>query len=152
MKRDVVEFMSDKMSVENVATYHKVAKTFGMPSFSKATLRCMERFFVAVAGSQNFLHLDFALLSAILSSSKLNVTSEMEVLRVADHWVSFGGAERCKYSTRLLLKVRLPLLSNPELDQFLNESLAFRRCETCCSLIDDVLKGKIRNKEIEPRR
>ena len=151
VKREVVERMSDKVTVENVATYHQMATTFNMPSFSKATFRCIERFFASVAKTENFPHLSFACVSQILSSSKLNVTSEMEVLRAADRWLSFGAAQRRAFSTDLLVKIRFSLLSNRELDQFLNESLAFQRRETCSSLIDDVLKGKTRNKVVEPR-
>ena len=143
--------MSHKVTVENVATYHQVAKIFNMPAFSKATFRCIERFFDTVAKNHNFLHLDLACVSQILSSLKLNVTSELEVLRAADRWLSFKAALRRAFATDLLVKVRLPLLSNRELDKFLNDSFAFRKCEKCTSLIDDVSKRKNRDKVTEPR-
>ena len=120
--------MSDKVTVKNVSTYHQVATIFNMPSFSKATFRCIERFFASVAETENFPHLSFARVSQILSSSKLNVTSEMEVLRAADRWLSFGAAQRRAFSTDLLVKIRLPLLSNRGLEKFLNGSSAFQGC------------------------
>ena len=64
-----------------------------------------------VVETKNFLHLDFNLIAKILSSSELNIHSEVEVFNAAISWLNRNSEERSKYSKQLLLKVRFHLLS-----------------------------------------
>ena len=47
-----------------------------------------ERCFLMVAETKNFLELEFALVKKILQSSKLHITSELEVFYAANDWIS----------------------------------------------------------------
>ena len=64
--------------------------------------------------SNSFLKLDFKSVSRILSSSELNIDSEMEVFNVIVSWLGHNK-ERSKYAKGIFLKVRLSLLSDPAL-------------------------------------
>ena len=65
--------------------------------------------------STSFLELDFKHISKILSSSELNIDSEMEVFNAIVSWLGHNK-ERSKYAKGLFLKVRLLLLSDPALE------------------------------------
>ena len=65
-----------------------------------------------VGDTQNFLELDYFLVAKILASSDLVITSEVEVYNAADRWLKYKIEERRKFAKHLLLKVRLPLLSD----------------------------------------
>ena len=97
---------------QNVAAYHKFAKTFKLVNFTKATLRYIERCFTRIADTQNFLELDFTFIKFFFSSSNLKVDSEIEVIEAADAWVRYNSKERVGFAKDLLLKLRLPLLSD----------------------------------------
>ena len=63
----------------------------------------------------SFLELDLKLISKILSSSELNIDSEMEVFNAVVSWLGHKK-ERSKYAKYLFLKVRIFLLSDPALN------------------------------------
>ena len=85
-------------------------------------LRYTERCFPIVIETKNFFHLDFNLVVKILASSELNIHSEVEVLNAAINWLKHNIEERNKYAKQLLLKVRLPLLSEHALKYVLDKN------------------------------
>ena len=80
----------------------------------------IEQCFSMFADSEIFLELEFNYIIKIISSSGLNIDSELQVFNAADSWLSHDITERSKYAKDLLSKVRLPLLSISALKQVLN--------------------------------
>lgn len=95
-----------------------------------------------VAESKHFLELDFSVVKEILSSSQLKITSEIEVFRSADKWIRYDFVSRNKHAKKLLLKVRLHLLSDRALDYVLHEPSAFRYNIECIYMIQNILRNK----------
>ena len=48
----------------------------------------IERCFPMIVDSDNFLELDFIFIKKILSSSELNINSELQVFNASDSWLS----------------------------------------------------------------
>ena len=95
----------------------------------------IERCFPIVVDNQNYLHLDFSLVAKILSSSELNIHSEIEVFKAAITWIKHNSEERSKYAKQLLLKVRLNLLSEGALKHMLDCSLLLTENIECIKIL-----------------
>ena len=143
----ITGFMKEKVSIENAVTCYQLANKFHLPVLAKQTFRCMERSFPIVANTDSFLHLDATSVKKLLTSSDLDVNSELQVMIAADAWVMHAEEERTKFSKELLLKVRLPLLSDHVLKRVLSEShtrssFVFQRNEECLALAEEILRDK----------
>ena len=131
--------IKNKINVKNVATFYQVAKKFNFAELAKTTLCYIERCFAIACETKNFLQLDFTTVAKILASSELHIDSELQVLNAADKWVRYHYKERSKFAKELLLKVRLPLLSNHVLCSILSRSrLSFNRTNECLHLLKQV--------------
>ena len=142
------ELGEEKLNNRNVLMYYCLAKKFYLPMLAKKTFSYIERCFTMAVGSENFLHLDFILVKKILFSSELDITSEEQVLKAADGWISYDYNVRSKFSTDLLLTVRLQLLSKNFLRKIvyypndLGKSYIFLKSKECVNLIEEVLLSK----------
>ena len=112
--------------------------------FQMIFLCYIERMFTVVIDTENFLQLSFAVIAKILSSSSLHITSELEVLKAADDWLSHNFEERRIFACNLLLKVRLCLLSGNSLQCMLRESSAMSKDSECVKVIQSMLNGDIK--------
>ena len=100
-----------------------------------------------VAETESFLELDIWLVKKILSSSELNTTSELEVMKAASAWISHKNDERSQFATDLFLKVRFTLLPEQVLKKVLQkskyrDSYVFQRNEKCLLLAREILRDK----------
>ena len=95
-----------------------------------------------VAETKSFLKLELRFVAQILSSSQLNISTELEVFKAAHDWLRCSIVERSKFAKELLFKVRLPLLSNHALDSVLSKDSSFRNSEESLVLVNDILKDK----------
>ena len=135
----VCSFIQKEINIENSIALYQFIRS---PKFSKLCKRYIDCSFLMVAESKNFLQLSYDAVLKILSSSQLNITSEIEVFRSADKWISYDFVDRIKYAKLLLSKVRLHLLPNEALDYVLNELSTFRQSIECIFIIRDILKDK----------
>ena len=105
----------NKIKLKNVAALFNFSELFNSLNLSSRSLKFIERCFQMFVDSTSFLELDFKHISKILSSSELNIDSEMEVFNAIVSWLGHNK-ERSKYAKGLFLKVRLLLLSDPALE------------------------------------
>ena len=71
--------------------------------------------------------LSFDLFVRILSSSDLNITSELEVAKAVNSWIEHDPESRSKLTIDLVKTIRLPLLSTAALNTLLNAE-TFSKC------------------------
>ena len=135
-------YIEGTLSYKRASTHYQLAKTFLLINFGKSSMRFIERCFVTVAETNNFLELGYDSVAKILSSSELDITSELQVFNAAKQWLCHDSLERNKYAKDLLLKVRLPLLSGNELDHILGNTSSFKSNKECLQLIEDILENK----------
>ena len=136
------DFIKDKMTNKNVIIFYSLAKLYKKGIISKSSLLYIERCFSMVVETQNFLHLDFNLVAKILASSELNIHSEVEIFNAVITWLKHNSEERSKYAKQLLLKVRLPLLSEHGLKYILNENLSYTNNNELMCVLKEVITKK----------
>ena len=142
----VLNWMKDKVAKNNVLTIYSLAKLYKLANFSDSSLLYIERCFQIVVETQNFLHLDFNLVVKILSSSELNIHSEVEVFNSAIAWLKHNIEERSKYSKQLLSKVRITLLSEHALECISNCYSIFSKNQEFYKIFKEVYTNCLRNK------
>ena len=130
----------DKINDENMLTIYNLTKVFNLQTFSKQALCYIGSCFTMLLETQNFLDLDYSILTRILGSNELHLTSELEVLNSANEWLNYNITERRKHAKDLLLKVRLPLLPEHTLRYILKESSTISVNEDCVAMLKDLLE------------
>ena len=131
--------MKSIMNVKNNFLYYTVAAIFNLSNLAKTSMSYVERCFLMVAETNNFLQVDFALVKKILQSSNLHITSEFEVFHAINEWISYNTEERSNYAKDLLLTVQLPLLSDPALKYIMNETFNVSKVDESKRIINSVL-------------
>ena len=125
------------VNLENVATYYQLAEVFNLTNVARETSRLISSCFQAVSGSKNFLQLDFSSVIKILSSSELQVDSEMEVMAAAHNWLTHNCDERIKFTEKLFTKIHISLLPDEILKKifskphFTQSAYVFQRNKAC---------------------
>ena len=152
LTEDFQSYLRKGINFRNVLFLLKITKLFHLPDLFKELSSNVDRLFSIVAGTSSFLELDFALLSKILGSSQLNITSEVEVFEAAcdwlNHdapsrdWLNHDAPSRGKRAKHLLLKVRLPLLSQRALEHLLKKSSPISRDSECITILELEIKRK----------
>ena len=91
--------------------------------------------------SNSFLQLDYHSLAKVVSSSNLNVTSELQVFDAAANWLRHSFKKRSQFAKSLMLKIRFGAMSHRSTKRILSKTpkLAATIGEI---LKDDFLKGK----------
>ena len=141
VENQVYKCIQDKMKLNNTAVLFNLSQLYHLSSLTKPTLCFVERCFPTIADSQNFLEFDFVAVRKILSSSYLNIDSELQVFNATYAWLGHNK-ERSKYEKVLLLKVRLPLLSDSALNHILRENSCFTMSDECAGIVKNVLEDK----------
>ena len=77
----VKKTMMSKINKKNCLVIYCLSKIFELSNSVKASLSLIEQSFFMFAGSRNFLELEFNYILKILSSSGLNINSELQVFK-----------------------------------------------------------------------
>ena len=129
------------MNVQNAAAHFRIARCFNFTKLATLALCYIERCFAIVCETHNFLELDYTSVAKLLSSFNLRLDSELEALEAADDWVSYNYDERSKFGKALLLKVRLPLLTDHTLNSLSSRKMALNEIDDCAKILKEVSKG-----------
>ena len=110
---------------------------FNLTELAKLELGYIERCFKSVCNTNNFLELNFNLVSKVLANSQLHVESELQVLYAAKKWLMRNNAERRQYAKDLLLKVRILLFPSHNLNNLVSSDLPFNTND-CVQIVREV--------------
>ena len=135
----IYKHFTEKITIYSAAFYYQFASKLNYPELAAQSLSYIERCFTMVVNSKSFLELDYETLEKILDSSDLYVSSEFEVLNAAGNWLNHNIDERSKFARKLLMKVRLPLLSEAALKFILNKHTSFSKNSECDAILKQVL-------------
>ena len=138
----ICKIIQGKMSVENVLTFYTLAKLYNLNNVAQSSLITIERCFQVLSKCQNFLHLDLRLISKILSSSGLNIHTEVEVFDAVNTWLKHNKEERSQHAKHLLLTVRLSLLSADALEYIVHRKLFLTKNIECVEILNAALANK----------
>ena len=134
--------MKGKIHIKNVLTFFQTIKTFHLISLKKETLSYIERCFTILVDDRNFLEFSFNDVRKILLSSKLYITSELEVYDCIEKWLKHNFEERKQHAKDLLLTVGSNLLSKDALKCLLNKTSCFTKIKECVAALNETLKKK----------
>merc|ERR1712240_628900 len=150
--KEVYKGIEEKISLHNVVALYQISDLFKTSNIRKPPILFIERCFPIISETQKFLDLDYEYVVKILSSSYLNIDSELEVFNAIVYWLG-SRKERNTYAKHLFLKIRLTLLSVPAL-KFISEKMSFfiDNLAFIKETIDENSKGFYsRNKKAESR-
>ena len=142
LENEVCKYINEILSVQNVTIFYEVSRIFKLSMLSNIAFSHIESCFTTVADSDNFLELGSYSVSKILASNGLQTTSELEVSKAANKWLNHNIKERTIFANDLLLKIRLPFLSNQSLNCLLNETLYLYKDIEYVSIIKEFLRTK----------
>ena len=80
--------MMSKINKKNSLVSYCLSNNFKLSNSLKVSMSLIEQLFPIFADSKNFLELEFNYIIKILSSSGLNIDSELQVFNAADSWLS----------------------------------------------------------------
>ena len=148
----VVNHIKEIIHVHNKSKYHfvclfyQLTSFYNLSDFKNDALKYIYRWFTIIAKIDNFQYLELNNIIRILSSSELNISSELEVFNASDLWLSCESFDRSKFAQELFLKTRFPLLSDHVtkslLKQNRNSNNSFHKSGECLVLMEEVLKNK----------
>ena len=148
-KEKFCENWKTKVNAANALTAFCFSDIFRLSKLNKLSLSRLEICFTIIADSENFLELDFRYVYKILSSNKLDIDSELQVFEAANKWLSHKTLERRRFTKKILLKIllkiRLVLLSVPTLKYILRENSCFLKDNECACIINKILESKNRS-------
>ena len=88
------------------------------------------------------MELDYSSVLGVISSSELNVTSELEVLNAVIKWLNYNIRKRKRFAKSLLQKVRVPLLSVDALKHMLSKPSEICKIDECVDMLKKALKER----------
>ena len=148
----IVKRITEKTNLQNeckhklVILFYQLSSVYSLIGFRKEALNYINYWFTIVTKTENFQQLDFNSVNQIMSSTELNISSELEVFKASDFWLSCESFDRSKYATKLFLKTRFLLLSDyvtkSLLEQNKDSNISFHKSKECLVLIEEVLKNK----------
>ena len=142
VEHKTAEFINNSLlNLRNSSACFHFGNTLRLPKLSEFTLQYIERCFTTIVETNGFLQLDCIDMLKILSSSELQVSSELEVFSAANAWISYDFAGRKKDAENIFLKIRFLLLSRHALENILCNFSSFHKIEECKGLIDDILQN-----------
>ena len=134
--------LKGKTNVQNLLTIYKLTKVFNLKTLAEKYFRYIESCFTMLAETPNFLELDYSIVARVFGSNNLHITTELEVFNSANGWLSYNINKRKSHAKNLLLKVRLPLLSDHCLRYILKRSSSLSENEDCVAMLKEVLENK----------
>ena len=149
-----MNLFKEKVNLQNeckhkfVSLFYQLSSFYNLKCLRNEALDYIYRWFTIIATTENFQQLDFNNVNKILSSSELNISSELEVFNASDFWLSCESFDRCKFAKELFLKTRFPLLSDHVTRSLLerknnsNDNTFFHKVKNCLVLIEEILKNK----------
>ena len=135
----VCKHIENRANVQNMLTLFQFSNCFNLKNFADVAFKYIERCFTMLVDSDNFLELDYNVVSKLLASSKLDITSELEVLTASFAWIRYQFKTRRKFAKDILLKVRLPSISYDALEFTLDKNISLYETEKCLTMLSEVL-------------
>ena len=141
--KHVSNLYTKRINPSNVCYHYEISKHFHQTDLHTYTKKYIQRWFCLLVANNEHLDLSFDLIENVLSSSDLEITSEIELLNAADFWIKHDGRKRSKFAIKLIKKIRLPLLTIAALEKLLTDGNSFSKCVDCKNYIQKAISNKL---------
>uniref|UniRef100_A0A0K0ECG8 BTB domain-containing protein n=1 Tax=Strongyloides stercoralis TaxID=6248 RepID=A0A0K0ECG8_STRER len=105
-----VNYMTRRIKYTNAVKIYKFIKSIRGDT-DRGSMRYIEKHFLQLSRTTDFLQLDYDEFYEILKSDHLLVDSELQVLEVILSWISYDIPNRLQYISKLYKTIRLGLVS-----------------------------------------
>ncbi|XP_044197350.1 kelch-like protein 33 [Thunnus albacares] len=148
-----IDFLRDRMDESTCLDVLVLAETYGLVQLRQAAEEYILAHFQCISAGEKFKDVPYPLLDRLLEKDSLCVDSEIVVFNAVVSWVEDNPKERLPFLPGLLFLVRLPLLSNSELQKALSCSLLRRSpgAKETLEAIRSLLNGDYRGPDCRPR-
>ena len=130
------KYLQQHLAAANALSIRAFAVALNSGTLARAADRFIQKHFVHVVRTPDFLALGIDDLVAILDRDELHVHSEEQVFECAMHWLEHQD-DRQQYCSRVLGCVRLPLLKPAYLTDRVAADDRIRNCLRCRDLVDE---------------
>uniref|UniRef100_A0A914CAG8 BTB domain-containing protein n=1 Tax=Acrobeloides nanus TaxID=290746 RepID=A0A914CAG8_9BILA len=130
-------FLNARLNTANVLGIRALAATYNCQSIMKVADRFIQKHFLTVAQSEEFLNLDVDSVISILSKDELFVDNEEQVFEISMKWLQHDLPNRAIHSHKLLATVRLTLLKPHFITDEVCKHPIVRSSLVCRDLIDE---------------
>lgn len=131
------DFLKKRLHPSNVLGVRAFADTLGCSSLVVSANKFVQKHFVEVSKSEEFLNLGFAEVKEIIGRDELYVLSEEQVFEAVMDWVKRDPDKRMMYLPELLTRVRMPLLTPHYLTDKVATEEFIRSSHKCRDLLDE---------------
>uniref|UniRef100_A0A665UHI1 Kelch-like protein 10 n=1 Tax=Echeneis naucrates TaxID=173247 RepID=A0A665UHI1_ECHNA len=126
------QILEEQLDVQNCISIWWFTDLYYHPELKhKAFLFILKHFEEVAATSGEFLLLSAQELAKIIENDQLNVKKEQSVFEAVLHWISSAPEKRREYSSLLLSKVRLSLISPEYIMENVNDNEVVKASEEC---------------------
>ena len=130
------------LTIKNCFFHFKLSEIFYLNDLQDFLLNTFFKFYITKFNLELFRELTYTDLVILISSSKLQTDSELEVFNCVVDWINYKKLERRIYIDKLLSLVRLPLLTNDILVNCIRPHPLCSNNLKCKSIVDKALKIK----------
>ncbi|XP_041372118.1 kelch-like protein 18 [Gigantopelta aegis] len=120
VKEACCDFLKERLHPQNCLSVRAFADQYMCSDLVESANKFIQNSFKQVAGTEEFLGLDRADLTDIISRDELNVNNEEQVFEAVMAWVKHVMNKRKEHLPELMVRVRLPLLT----PQYLSDKVA----------------------------
>ncbi|TKR77315.1 hypothetical protein L596_018312 [Steinernema carpocapsae] len=131
------DFLKTRLQPSNVLGIREFAVTLNCPAVVQSCDRFLQKHFLSVVQGDEFLMLPIGTLLGILNRDQLFVESEEDVFQAALRWLEHDPIARARYSSRVLVSVRLPLLKPQFITDHVASNPIIRSSLECRDLVDE---------------
>ncbi|XP_054724682.1 kelch-like protein 18 [Uloborus diversus] len=130
------EFLKRRLHPNNALGIRTFADALGCSTLVDATNRYLQKHFLEVCRSEEFINLQLADVREIVSRDELHITSEEQVFEAVLSWVKHESSRK-DYLPELLTQVRMPLLTPQYLTDYVATEELIRTSHQCRDLLDE---------------
>ncbi|ODN04215.1 Kelch-like protein 18 [Orchesella cincta] len=137
VKDACAKFLTRRLTSENVLGIRAFVDTLHCESVVKEADKFIQKHFLNVSRSDEFLQLSVSDVQTILGCDDLNVESEEQVYTVLMNWVRKDSEMRGVHLPHLLKFIRMPLLSPEFITDHVATETLIRSSHECRDLLDE---------------
>ena len=142
---ECVDSLKEHKDFKHALFYLNMSNAMSLTELNKTCMKTVERNFCSFIKDNTYVDVSLSCFEQIVSSTKLYITSEIEVFKAIDLWIRNNPDSRRVYAMKLLEKVRVSLLSEKTLVILLKGDNFCSASKQCKKYIRNVINNKENN-------
>lgn len=132
------KFMENKLDAQNSIGIHCFAHIHNCEDLCIKAKEFIEKNFMEVCNSEEFLSLSYEKISEFISSDELNVDKEEYIFEALMRWVNYDEAMRKICLRDLLPLIRFGLVASKYISDVIAKNRIVKKCKSCLTLLQNI--------------